>query len=67
MRNIVFGLIGMIWGGAILVGKLLGGGSTEGSSSYEAGGVAALVFAVLLLIAGAYYLRKGLQERASTS
>ena len=65
MRNIVFGLIGMIWGGAILVAKLLGGDTTEGSSAYEAGGLVAVIFAVALLTAGAYYLRKGLQARAN--
>ena len=65
MRNIVFGLIGMIWGVAILAAKLLGGGATEGSSSYQAGALVALVFAVALIVLGAYYVRKGLQERAA--
>ena len=65
MRNIVFGLIGMIWGVAILAAKLLSGGDTDGSSAYQGGALIALVFAVALVVVGAYYVRKGLQERAA--
>ena len=64
MRNIVFGVIGMIWGVAILGFKLLGGSGAEGGSAFQAGTVVALVFAALLIVVGAYFLRKGVQERA---
>jgi hypothetical protein len=57
MRNRIFGAIGVLWGGAILLSAFLRGGP-QGSGSYVAGQAAALVFALLLLVVGAYYLLK---------
>jgi len=57
MRNKIFGAIGVLWGGAILVSAFLNGGP-QGSGSYAAGQTAGLVFALLLLAVGAHYLLK---------
>jgi hypothetical protein len=57
-RNRIFGLIGVIWGGAILLSRLLGSTPPPGKGAYGAGQAAGLVFAFLLLIVGAYYLFK---------
>jgi hypothetical protein len=57
MRNRIFGGIGVVWGGLMLVSALLRGGP-QGSGSYAAGQNAALVFAVLLVLVGGYYLTK---------
>ena len=61
MRNRIFGAIGVIWGGLMLVSAFLRGGP-QGSGSYAAGQTAALVFAVLLVVVGGYYLLKGRQK-----
>ena len=58
MRNRIFGAIGVIWGGVMLVSALFRGGP-QGSGAYAAGQNAALVFAVLLVLVGGYYLAKG--------
>ena len=58
MPNRIFGAIGVLWGGAILIRAYLGGGPV-GSGAYRSGQVAALVFAALLALAGGYYLIKG--------
>jgi hypothetical protein len=47
------------------IGLTGGGGSAHGSSSYHAGQVAALVFAVVLLVAGLRGVRNELRKRAS--
>ena len=57
MRNKIFGTIGVLWGGAMLVSAFVRGGP-QGSGSYAAGQTAGLVFALLLLAVGAYYLLK---------
>lgn len=59
MRNRIFGAIGVIWGGGLLVSFLVRGGQLEGGGSYAAGQMTALVFGGLLLIVGLYYLMKG--------
>jgi hypothetical protein len=58
MRNRIFGLIGVLWGGAMLVSAFSQGGA-QGSGAYAAGQNAALVFAVVLVAVGGYYLLKG--------
>jgi hypothetical protein len=63
MRNLVSGIVGVLWGGAIVVYGVLN--PPEGSGAYANGGYAALVVGVLLLAGGVYYLRKGLKERAA--
>jgi hypothetical protein len=61
MRNRIFGAIGVVWGGLMLVSAFLRGGP-QGSGAYAAGQTAGLVFAVLLVLVGAYYLiRRGQQ------
>src|SRR5207247_442358 len=42
-RNRIFGLIGVLWGGAVLVTKLLGSGHAAGSGAYAAGQSAGLI------------------------
>jgi hypothetical protein len=61
MRNRIFGAIGVVWGGLILVSAIMRGGP-RGSDAYAAGQTGALVFAVLLVIVGGYYLLKGGQK-----
>jgi hypothetical protein len=58
MRNRIFGALGVVWGGLMLVSAFLRGGP-QGSGSYAAGQTAALVFAVLLVVVGGYNLMKG--------
>jgi hypothetical protein len=58
MRNRIFGAIGVIWGGLMLVSAFLRGGP-QGSGAYATGQNAALVFAVFLVLVGGYYLAKG--------
>lgn len=57
MRNKIFGAIGILWGGGILISAFMRGGP-QGSGAYAAGQTSALVFGALLLIVGAYYLFK---------
>ena len=58
MRNRIFGLIGVLWGGAMLVSAFSQGGA-QGSGAYAAGQNAALIFAFVLVFVGGYYLFKG--------
>jgi hypothetical protein len=58
MRNRIFGGIGVIWGGLMLVSAFLRGGP-RGSGAYATGQTAGLVFAVLLVLVGGYTLMKG--------
>jgi hypothetical protein len=57
MRNRIFGAIGVIWGGLMLVSAFLRGGP-HGSGSYAAGQNAALLFAIFLVLVGGYYFVK---------
>jgi len=56
MRNKIFGAIGFIWGGGILVSTFFGSGGAAGSDAYAAGHTAGVVFGTLLFIVGGYYL-----------
>lgn len=58
MRNRIFGGIGVLWGGAVVVSALAKGGA-QGKGAYAAGQTGGIVFGVLLLVVGAYYLVKG--------
>jgi len=58
MRNRILGAIGVLWGAAILMRSYLAGGPF-GSGAFLAGQIAALLFAALLVLVGAYYLVKG--------
>lgn len=57
MRSNIFGWIGVLWGGAIVVSTLLRGVPTA-SNSYEAGQFAAFLFGFVLLGVGAWTLRR---------
>ena len=49
MRQLILGIVGVLWGGAILVLGLLSGVS---DGAYGGGQIAGLVFGLLLLVAG---------------
>ncbi len=59
MRNRIIGIIGMVWGALILLNRLLGGqpGAQPGGA-YAAGQSMAVIFGLLLLVVGAYYVFK---------
>ncbi len=57
MRNRIFGGIGVLWGGAIVLRWLMSG-SPAGSDAYEAGYSGAVIVGALLLFVGIYYLFK---------
>lgn len=57
MRNKIFGGIGVLWGGAILVRWFMAG-NAAGSDAYQSGQNAAVIFGAVMLIAGAYYFFK---------
>lgn len=56
MRNRISGVIGILWGGGIVVSRLLSDAPAEGA--YRTGQTAALLFGVVLLGAGLYYFFK---------
>jgi hypothetical protein len=58
MRNRIFGAIGVIWGGAILIYGIAKGGPA-GEGTYAAGQTTGLVFGGLLFCVGMYFLVKG--------
>jgi peptidoglycan/LPS O-acetylase OafA/YrhL len=62
MRNTILGAVLAIWGAAILAINLLGNKTNHGGS-YGAGQTAALIFAVILIVAGVRAVRKGLQTQ----
>ncbi|WP_158753485.1 hypothetical protein [Dyella sp. S184] len=55
MRNKIFGGIGILWGGVLLFRWFTSGTPTGGSSAYQAGQSAAVIFGALMLVAGLYY------------
>jgi hypothetical protein len=57
-RNRISGIIGTVWGAGIILSRLAGCNPQAQNQSYATGQNAALVFGVLLLIAGLYYLTK---------
>jgi phosphate/sulfate permease len=57
MRNKVFGTIGVLWGGAIVVSTLIRG-VPSAETSYSAGQFAAFLFGFLLVGAGVWTLRR---------
>jgi hypothetical protein len=60
MRNLISGIIGLAWGGLILLGSLLHG--LQGEGAYYAGQVCGLVMGVLFFFGGAVYLILGIRE-----
>ena len=67
MRELISGLVGTLWGGAVLVSWFVRGDETGsgGSSAYGTGRYMALVFGGLLLAGGIYYLQKSIRARRS--
>ena len=59
MRNRIFGAIGVLWGGGLLLFQLLGSGQAQGKGAYGAGQTSALIFGGLFLVVGMFYLVKG--------
>ncbi|MEJ2143449.1 MAG: hypothetical protein P8Y24_14080 [Gammaproteobacteria bacterium] len=57
MRNKIFGAIGILWGGAILLNWLTTD-SSVGNQVYQSGQSTAAIFGTLMLIAGIYYFFK---------
>jgi hypothetical protein len=64
VRNKIFGVIGMVWGGLIVFSRLLAG-PAAGSEAYQAGSLAGLVFGVCMFAAGLYaFLKKPAPPKA---
>jgi hypothetical protein len=61
MRNVIFGGIGVLWGGGILLYTFLAGGARSGGA-FGAGQVAGLVFGLLLFGVGLFYLINGIRD-----
>jgi hypothetical protein len=57
MRNRIFGIIGVVWGGAVLAYGLSQGPAQNGS--YAAGQIGGMAFGAVLLVVGLYYLATG--------
>jgi hypothetical protein len=71
MRNIIFGTIGVLWGGAILLVSWFGSGSgdakptpvkSKSAKLYSAGQTCGNIFGFLFLGAGLFYLINGIRE-----
>ena len=58
MRNKIFGGIGVIWGGAMVLNWLGSDAPASGSAAYQGGQTGAAVFGALMLVAGLYYFFK---------
>ena len=58
MRNRVFGAIGVVWGGGIVIYTLVRG-LPQGQGAYAVGQTCGVVLGALLLVVGLYYLVKG--------
>lgn len=58
MRNRIFGGIGVVWGGLVLVRYFFVSSPPE-TGARQAGSTAALVLAGLMFVVGLYYLIKG--------
>jgi len=58
LRNKIFGLIGVLWGGAILVSAFVRD-LPQGSADYARGQMLGFAFGALLFVVGAYYLLRG--------
>jgi hypothetical protein len=61
----IIGVVLAVWGAVILIINLAGGSSGHGNSAYSAGQTAALVFAIIMVVAGIRAVFKGLQQHRS--
>ncbi len=57
MRNRIFGAIGILWGGAIVVNWLLSS-PAPASQAYQVGQFGGVLFGALVFLAGLYYIFK---------
>ena len=57
MRNRILGIIGVLWGGGIVVSFFVRGANTDGA--YGAGQMGGVLFGVVMFLAGTYYAIKG--------
>lgn len=64
MRNKIFGAIGAIWGGLILLNGLMSNSSEGASGAYSSGQAGGMVFGGLLLVVGVYYFFKKPKPKA---
>jgi hypothetical protein len=64
MRNLIFGGIGVLWGGGIFLYSLLSGGARSGGA-HGAGQVAGFVFGLLLFGVGLFYLINGIRSMSA--
>lgn len=64
MRNIVFGVIGIPWGGGMTV-RLLMGEVQTGNGTYGAGLIIGQIMGVMMLFASLYYFFKPSEEVTS--
>lgn len=61
--NLILSTVVLVWGGAVLLYALTGGGGTHGGGAYQTGQAIGLVFALVLVFAGGRGLRKELRNR----
>ena len=59
MRNRIFGAIGFVWGGWILLNVLSGGMDHGADSAYRTGQYLGIALGALMFTAGLYYLIRG--------
>jgi hypothetical protein len=58
-KNRILGVVGVIWGGGIVLARLLGSAPPSPDPGYAAGQNAALLLGTLLAFVGLYYAVKG--------
>jgi len=59
MGDRIFGLIGVLWGGGLLLSFFLG---TNPIDAFDAGQITGLIFGGVLFVVGLYYLVRGSQR-----
>lgn len=64
MRNLILGGVLAVWGAAVLILTLSGGGAQSGHGAYHTGHSIGLVFAGALVVVGTVAVRKGPREKA---
>ena len=65
MRNLVSGIVGVVLGTMWTLRALMAPpGSSGESGAYATGQLVGALFGVVFLVAGIFYLRKGMRERS---
>ena len=59
MRNRIFGAIGVLWGGYVILNRLKGDWTPQGDGAYRTGQNLGFGMMVPMFAAGLYYLIKG--------